>query len=136
MLLHMFQEKKIINFLNKLPYLAQAYLFGSQAKGQAKGTSDWDLALLFEQNKQPSFEEKLNLQAQLEDLSHSEVDLIILNQANPILKYQIYSHGKVLLNKNSKFAQKFLVKSLNEYDDVKYVRQKMLPSLSRGVLHG
>jgi predicted nucleotidyltransferase len=43
--------RKIKRLLESKPYVEFAYLFGSQAKGQADDRSDWDIAVYF--NKDP-----------------------------------------------------------------------------------
>jgi len=74
------------------------YLFGSQAKGTSRPTSDFDLAVLFKEGFEPyrRFQMKLQMTNDLEDLLESKVDLVDLRSADLYFIHQIMLH-KVLL---------------------------------------
>ncbi|HHV56759.1 MAG TPA: nucleotidyltransferase domain-containing protein [Firmicutes bacterium] len=65
--------------------VALAFLFGSVAKGKATKRSDVDVAVYF---STPYDVQKLRkLSGELENLLHKDVDLIVLNDANPSLAW-------------------------------------------------
>lgn len=61
--------------------ISMAFLFGSQATGKTTSESDIDVAVWFSKNVELNEIDRLWLE--IESLLHNNVDLIILNQANP-----------------------------------------------------
>lgn len=83
-------------------------LFGSYAEGSATTNSDVDIAVLYEHQCIPSSLELWDLKTQLSQELSSEVDLICLNRADPILGKQIYQHHlPVLINDSSQLTEYF-----------------------------
>ena len=81
------------------PGLVSAYLFGSHAAGRAHRESDIDVAVLLEWKAFPTaearFEEQLRLSARLgEALGTSRIDLVVLNDAPPLLGRHIVTVGE------------------------------------------
>jgi uncharacterized protein len=99
------------------------FIFGSRAKKREHKQSDLDIAILFDVDAVPSLNETLELKSNLEQDLKKDVDVVILNQANPILKHQVFKYGKCLLKRNSNYLTCFQVQSLMEYDDLKQVRR-------------
>jgi len=79
------------------------YLFGSQAKGTSRPTSDFDLAVLFKEGFETyrRFQMKLQMTNDLEDLLESKVDLVDLRSADLYFIHQIMLH-KMLLYEQAK----------------------------------
>jgi predicted nucleotidyltransferase len=80
------------------PGLVCAYLFGSHAAGRAHRESDIDVAVLLEWKAFPTararFEERLSLSALLGGaLGTSRIDLVVLNDAPPLLGRHIVTAG-------------------------------------------
>jgi predicted nucleotidyltransferase len=81
------------------PGLVCAYLFGSHAAGRAHRESDIDVAVLLEWKAFPTakarFEEQLRLSTRVgEALGTSRIDLVILNDAPPLLGRHIVTAGE------------------------------------------
>ena len=81
------------------PGLVSAYLFGSHAAGRAHRESDIDVAVLLERTAFPTakarFEEQLRLSTLLgEALGTSRIDLVLLNDAPPLLGRHIVTAGE------------------------------------------
>jgi predicted nucleotidyltransferase len=130
-------ESIVHDYCDSLPGAVAAYLFGSQAKGTATQTSDVDVAILFSPNAVPDTMQVLDLQEDLAGrLQVSHVDLVIMNRANPILKYQIYRYGTCVLEKNTKQMRSFRVQSLTEYADVKRMRAPIEQAILKGRTRG
>src|SRR5215470_14397540 len=76
-----------------------AYLFGSQATRRTHPNSDVDIAVLLDESltSDELFAERLRL---LGDLSHifgtDNVDLVMLNEASPLLAYETLRHDVLL----------------------------------------
>ncbi len=76
-----------------------AYLFGSQAEGTARPSSDIDLAALLPPGtpRERFFDVRLSLMNAVMDALHTDkVDLVILNEATPLLMHQVVKFGRVL----------------------------------------
>lgn len=79
-----------------------AYLFGSEAEGRAQRESDVDLGVLLARDRFPDsalrFERRLSLSASLAvGLGGRELDLVVLNDAPPLLARHIVNHGRRLV---------------------------------------
>ena len=91
-------SSKIVEyFKGKEPILI--YLFGSYAKDLATEESDIDIAILLgkKMNKLQLYEHKM----ELVDRLGKEIDLIDLEEANIILKFQVVNSGINIYNKQS-----------------------------------
>jgi predicted nucleotidyltransferase len=108
---HIFQKAELV------------YLFGSFAKSTYTRFSDMDLAFLFASqfDKHKLFEIRLNLIGALQKIIKKEVDIVILNLAPPLLKFEAIN-GILLHEKSRSIRIDFEVKTIHEYLDTKYIR--------------
>lgn len=84
----------IIEFLEKQKCVKFAYLFGSHASGQAGPLSDVDVAVYLDRRVKP-WAYRLKLMEKLSKLlKRDDLDLVVLNQAPPLLGYEIIKFGK------------------------------------------
>ena len=79
--------------------VASAYLFGSHAEGRAHRESDVDVGVLLEWERHPSARDRFEARVRLgSDLIHvlgcNEVDVVILNDAPPLLGRKILYEGQ------------------------------------------
>ncbi|MFW6267152.1 MAG: type VII toxin-antitoxin system MntA family adenylyltransferase antitoxin [Halanaerobium sp.] len=112
-------------------------LFGSRAREDHNFKSDLDLAFLLE----PNFFEKINpidfridLSSYFSELTGIKTDIVFLNTAKPLLKFQVLKYGtQIYVNDDFDYAAYFS-KSLREHFDFKYFKeyhyQKMKERLS------
>lgn len=63
------------------------FVFGSFVKGYFTEESDIDIAILFD--KKPNFNKYLKIKMRLEEILNREIDIVVLNDASPIIKMQI-----------------------------------------------
>ena len=94
-----------------------AYIFGSYAQNNIRNESDIDIAIYL--NKDMDIETYLDLKINLSEALKREVDLIILNDASPLLKYEIYKNNILLFSYDKTLENKYKVKTLFEYNDMK-----------------
>jgi uncharacterized protein len=113
---------KIEQYFKPVKNIAAVYVFGSYAKGTKREHSDIDIAVLFLKGKEISWEQSLVMKDEISDLLTIDVDLIIMNISNPILKHQIYKHSHRVITRDTYFINEFFVRSLMEYTDIKMTR--------------
>lgn len=82
------------------PHVIAAYLFGSHAEGRPHRESDVDVGVLLDRTRCPSprepFDAKVALTSDLIAALHeNEVDLVILNDAPPLLARRIVIEGRL-----------------------------------------
>lgn len=100
-----------------------ALLFGSVAGGEAGPESDIDLALLLEKQFAPrdslaSGRLKRRLVRELSGfLETSRIDLVLLNYATPLLRFQAARTGKLIYQKNSVDYAGFASLALRQHND-------------------
>lgn len=128
--------QKIQAYFSRQEGVIAVLLFGSRAKGRATTASDVDVAVLFEENHVPDFRAQMNFKEELGGELRAEIDLVVLNKANPILKHQIFTQGKKILENDSSRTTAFQVKSLFQYDDLKRVRAPIEKALLKGRVYG
>ena len=99
--------------------IACAYLFGSHARGAARGSSDVDVAVLFSQEPPHTLEGLgLDLVESMEAAIGRRVDLVALNRAPPDLVHRVLRDGILIAENDHERRVDFEVKSRAEYFDV------------------
>lgn len=104
-----------------------AYLFGSYARGRTWVQSDVDVAVLL--NGRPGdetcFDRRLEIVGGLMDVLHiNDVDVLILNQAPPALRYAVLRDGILLFCRDPQARIMFQVHTLNAYLDFKPILKR------------
>lgn len=112
-------ERTLTDFFEEEQSVRLAFLMGSFAKGTARPDSDVDVAALFD--RAPDFMEALDLRERLSALLRREADLVVLNDAGPIIGMQALKTGIRLFSQKNAYEE-FFVRTLNEYDDLKRLR--------------
>jgi predicted nucleotidyltransferase len=98
-----------------------AYVFGSAAKGRMRRDSDIDIAVLLDTKIKPSrfLEYRLALMSDLGRALHrSNVDVVILNEATPLLAHRVLSQGKLVVEGSSSARIRFQVQTASRYLDL------------------
>ncbi|HCG98416.1 MAG TPA: nucleotidyltransferase domain-containing protein [Actinobacteria bacterium] len=106
-----------------------AYVFGSHAKGTAIPTSDIDIAAYFDRaiDEDGYFNLKLNLTAELMKLlERNDIDVVVLNNASPLLKYNVFADGETVYVDSEKDRVRFEVGAMRDYFDTARLREIML----------
>jgi predicted nucleotidyltransferase len=98
------------------PPLRFAMLFGSVAEGTNGPTSDVDIGI-FPQDTELSLQDELSLQTELARSCGRSVDLVRLDRAPTLVRWQVVRHGRVLLEGVPFAAQRFIADSVAEYLD-------------------
>lgn len=121
--------EKLQTFFQEQEEIIAVYLFGSWAKDQASHPKDVDVAILLPEPvttaPQEHLDQWIHYRDKLQSNFSEEVDLVILNTANPILKQQIFFHGIQIGLRNKEEYLKFRVKSYQQQFDMIHIQQQM-----------
>lgn len=109
--------KKAREILLQNKAIVFAYVFGSYVQNKIRKDSDIDLAIYLEDEL--GTYEYLELKMLLSEAFNREVDLVILNKATPLLKYEIYKNNILLFSNDKAVENKYKIKTLFEYNDMK-----------------
>lgn len=109
-------------------------LFGSHAKGIASPKSDYDIGVLPRKGVIPS-EKVLELSYRLSRaVGVSEVDLVDLRRASPLLKHEVAESGHALFERDPGTFTRFRVLAFKMFQDAKHDLYRFLPqSIRRGL---
>lgn len=126
-------KQKLIKILK--PVVKFAYLFGSVNTSYFTDKSDLDVALWLK--KFPiAANDFIQLKYILEksiDFEH-EIDIVIMNDANPIITYQIFSKGDLIINNDKIFLQKIINYKTSLYFDFKLWRKNLEHNIKSNIL--
>jgi hypothetical protein len=96
-----------------------AYLFGSEARGEARPSSDVDLAVLFAQLPPATLAHPaVRLAGEMERRLGRPVDVVVLNTAPVDLVHRVLRDGRLLLDRDPSRRIGFEIKARNDYFDL------------------
>jgi len=125
-----FDNKEIVLFLQKeIPSLKAIYLFGSMASGDYTNNSDVDLAFLSSSNM-PSIT-RFDLSQALARKLNKDVDLIDLNEASEVMRFEIVSKGNKIFSDESQELELFEDKVYMLYIDLNENRMHILDDIAK-----
>ena len=97
------------------PNVIAVWAFGSAKGGQVGTDSDVDIAVLMESS--PTLDERLELLSRLQGaLQVEEIDLVVLNEANAIVRFEAIS-GQSLFCRDLARRAEFASLTAREYED-------------------
>ena len=96
------------------PEVRLAVLFGSTARGKAGPRSDVDLGILLEPYS-PALHSKV--EAELGRAARKEVDVVLLDEAPPLLRFEITREGVLLFEREEGLWTDFRVKAMMDWWD-------------------
>lgn len=98
------------------------YIFGSYAKGENRADSDLDIAVYFDSEVDGFV--KLDILDELVGIFNREdIDLVILNNVDEVLKFQVIKYGKVVYMEDLVTKVTFESRVMSEYMDREYFRE-------------
>lgn len=125
----------INSLLAQTSHVKFAYLFGSSVWGETGPLSDIDIAVFLDRRVSP-FDFRLRLAALLAQALGSEnFDLVTLNDAPLLLKYEVIRGGRVIKEDKSKRVA-FETKVLSEYLDTACLRRTQRTYLKEQLAQG
>ncbi len=108
------------------PEVVLAYLFGSHARGRPTPISDVDFAVLLSKAvpRELYLDYRIVLLQELTRIFRSDdVQVVILNQAPPLLAYKVIVEGKLLLCRDELARLRFRTDATRHYLDTKPLRR-------------
>ena len=122
-------ESHILEYcLKRLSGLRLLYLFGSQASGDARPDSDWDIAFLADVNLDNV--SRWHIAEELAVELGQDVDLVDLKEASTVLKMQIVQNGRLLYG-DSLGADLFEASTMTQYGHLQESRADILKAYER-----
>ena len=98
------------------------YIFGSFARGTNGKNSDIDIGVLL--NGEIGVYTKLSIIGSLVDIfKREDIDLVILNNVNEVLKFQVIKHGKPIYMESLYTKVMFESRTMSEYMDKEHFRR-------------
>jgi hypothetical protein len=110
----------LVDALVRDPRVRLIYAFGSAVHDQAGPLSDLDMAVLLA--ARPSWDEERELRARLTEVA-PRLDLILLNDAPPVLRYEIITGGRCLFARDEREQAEFEITSLSRFLDFQPFRR-------------
>ena len=120
-------------FVSKKREILLVFVFGSLVSKRMHRSSDVDIGILFKGD--PRIDAVNDLTEKLSSTLQKEVDLTVLNQASPVLKMQILKHKILLYASNRKYFHQFFTDTVNQYADLKQVRETCEESILKGRIY-
>ena len=119
--------------LEQIPYLRLLVLFGSRARGDSEEFSDWDFALLFDEELRRQYEpgggwhcyRSWGVLQQILDLGDDEMDWIDLKNASDLLAHEIAQDGVVIYESEPGIFQQFQRAHLKSVVEMKQIRRDL-----------
>lgn len=114
------------------------YLFGSQATGKTGPLSDIDVAVLLDEKAvrpERFFRFRLELiAAAARGCRRPDVEVVILNEATPVLKYEVVRAGRLVYERDRSLRIEFEARAVQHYLDLEpfyrigrfYLKRQML----------
>lgn len=118
---------RLADTLRECPDVRLAYLFGSRARGSARTDSDFDIALLIDEDA--ARQERGSVVRRLAGrlgrvVSSALLDVVILNDAPPLLRHRVLRDGVLLIARSEEERVRFAVKAIRDYQDEQVRREQ------------
>lgn len=121
-------QKRLLPFFEQCPEVAFAVIFGSVATNRVTPLSDLDIAVFIDRLKicesAYPYGYHANLLSRLMSLlKTNELDIVILNDAPPVLKHRILTQGKTVFCRAPSIQRKIFIQALHRYQDTARLRR-------------
>jgi uncharacterized protein len=126
-------QSAIPKILEQVPYLKLLVLFGSRARGEQLSSSDWDFALLFDEELRQQYEpgkgwncyRSWSVLQQMLNLGDDEIDWIDLKNASELLAHEIAQDGIVIYESEPGAFQDFQRTHLKSAVEMKQIQKAL-----------
>jgi predicted nucleotidyltransferase len=124
----------LVEYFSSQEDVLAAYLFGSHAAGKARPGSDLDVALLLRgEDSVARFYRRLRLISEVSNVCGREADVIVLNDAPPLLQVQVLKARRLLYERDRRARVAFEVRAGKVYADLEPQRKFFRQALFREI---
>lgn len=120
------QLKKLSQQVAKVHTLKMLVLFGSRARGDDHTKSDWDFAILYDddQNLEQGYSQLkiYTTLANIFQISSEKIDVVNLKNCSPLIAFHIAKDGKAIYEQTAGEFIKFQMKAWKIYADTQKFR--------------
>ena len=132
------EREKLVRALDR-DHVVAGMLFGSQAAGTVGPLSDVDIAVWLDpqlpRERVAALRSKLSLAA-IEALATDEVDVVVLNEAPPLLRHRALKGGTRLLDRDPRARIRLETAALLDYFDTAPLRETLAAGRRRRIQEG
>jgi hypothetical protein len=115
-------DQRIVAVFGSRSDVVAVYLFGSTARGTARGGSDIDVAVLFDAPPARTLSgPRFVIEGELERTLGAPVDLVVLNEVPVDLRTRVLRDGRLLVDRDPSARIAFEVRTRNEAFDLEPV---------------
>ncbi|WP_414573193.1 type VII toxin-antitoxin system MntA family adenylyltransferase antitoxin [Nostoc sp. CCY 9925] len=116
----------------KIPYIKMLILFGSRATGNTNAKSDWDFAVLYDEEQREAyvkdnafrlFELPMRI-GTLFNINSDHIDIVELNHCSELIAHFIARDGIIMFENFPGQFEEFRLKSLKSKSELKKFREK------------
>lgn len=122
---------RLREFFAKEKDVAAVYLFGSAARCEAGPLSDIDVGILLREGLSPGLDYRLRIIDGLTEILEGPVDVIFLNSASPLLRFQVVKNGKLVFSRSEVARVEFEARAIDEYLDMNRIEEEYVRCLLR-----
>ncbi len=116
----------------RIPYIKILILFGSRATGNTNAKSDWDFAVLYDEEQREAYVKdnafrlfELPMQiGTLFNINSDHIDIVELNHCSELIAHFIARDGIMIFEKFPGQFEEFRLKSLKSKSELKQFREK------------
>jgi len=122
-------KSAIPQIVEQIPYLKLLVLLGSRARGDHDAESDWDFAVLYDEELRRKYEKSIyslriwKVLKKVLHLSEDKIDIVNLDQCSLRLKHIVAQDGEVIFEKEDGLFEEFHHAYLESNIELKAYRQ-------------
>ena len=125
--------KKVRSFFKGRNDVSLVFVFGSFVSREMTAVSDIDVGILFYGS--PDFYEVITIKEDLTALLKRDVDIVLLNDASPVIKMQVLKKGVLVFQTAKNNYSTFYGDTVKQYDDLKHIRKKCEDNILKGRIY-
>ena len=128
-------SKQLFNIIPQVPYLKMLILFGSRGRGEAHENSDWDFAVLYDQDSAEQYLKGwdwfkiYNLLADAFEISSDDIDVVNLDTCSPLIAHHVARDGQLIYEQEAGLFEQFKADKLMTKEELRQLRSKLRKEL-------